>query len=106
MIAPLLLLPFIENAFKHGASQMAEAPWISLAITVMDDKLEMKLINGKPIGNLNNNEGIGIVNVRKRLEILYSDRHVLTIHDVEEMYIVNLSLELINMNPELTKPSV
>lgn len=106
MIAPLLLLPFIENAFKHGASQMAEAPWISLAITVMYDKLEMKLINGKPIGNLNNNEGIGIVNVRKRLEILYSDRHVLTIHDVEEMYIVNLSLELINMNSELTKPSV
>lgn len=104
MIAPLMLLPFIENAFKHGASQMAEAPWISLAITVIDDKLEMKLINGKPIVNLNKNEGIGIVNVRKRLEILYPDRHMLTINDEEEMYIVNLSLELLSMNPGLIKP--
>ncbi|WP_316795763.1 sensor histidine kinase [Pedobacter agri] len=104
MIAPLLLLPFIENAFKHGASQMAEAPWISLAITIMNDKLEMKLINGKSIGKVNNSEGIGIVNVRKRLKILYPDRHMLSIHDAEEMYIVNLSLELFNMNPGLTKP--
>jgi len=103
-IAPLMLLPFIENAFKHGVSQMTEAPWLSLAITVSDDKLAMKLINGKPIGNLNNRPGIGIVNVRKRLEILYADQHELTINDEEEMYIVNLSLTLTHVDPGLVKP--
>lgn len=103
-IAPLMLLPFIENAFKHGVSQMTEAPWLSLAITVSDDKLVMKLINSKPIGNLNNKPGIGIVNVRKRLEILYPEQHELTINDEEEMYIVNLSLKLTRVDPGLVKP--
>ncbi|MBE9585949.1 hypothetical protein IM792_15960 [Mucilaginibacter sp. JRF] len=83
---------------------MKEAPWLSLAITVSNDKLAMKLINGKPIGNLNNRPGIGIVNVRKRLEILYPDQHELTINDEEEMYIVNLSLSLTHIDPGLVKP--
>jgi hypothetical protein len=104
MIAPLMLLPFIENAFKHGTSQMTDAPWLSLAIIVSDDTLAMKLINGKPIGDLNHRPGIGIVNVRKRLEILYPDQHELTINDEEEMYIVNLSIKLTSTNPGLIKP--
>jgi len=93
-IAPLMMLPFMENAFKHGASQMMEKPWISLTVILNDNELTMKLINGKPAGAFHRAPGIGIANVRKRLELLYPDQHELLIHDEEEMYIVNLSLQL------------
>ncbi|WP_345952666.1 histidine kinase [Mucilaginibacter sp. PAMB04168] len=93
-IAPLMLLPFIENAFKHGASQVTESPWISLTISLDNDELSMKLINGKPVTGKNLNPGIGIANVRKRLELLYPGQHELVINDEEEMYIVNLRITL------------
>lgn len=96
LIAPLIILPFLENAFKHGASQMTAAPWITLNISVNNDQLTMKLINGKPNLNQNAESGIGIANVRKRLDILYPKQYELTIKEEEEMYIVNLSLSLIS----------
>ena len=46
-IAPLLLLPLIENCFKHGTSSMIEQPWISLHVTIRDTQMHMKLVNGK-----------------------------------------------------------
>ncbi len=98
LIAPLMLLPFIENAFKHGASQMTEHPWISLTLDIKDRELSMKLINGKPAGTGSAKPGIGIANVHKRLELLYPDAHELQINDEDEMYIVNLKLELMPMN--------
>ncbi|MDN3550237.1 sensor histidine kinase [Mucilaginibacter aquaedulcis] len=94
LVAPLMLLPFIENAFKHGASQMAEQPWINLDLTIKDQYLSMKLINGKPPGPSNGIPGIGIANVRKRLELLYPGAHELQIREEDEMYIVNLKLKL------------
>jgi len=95
LIAPLILLPFIENSFKHGASQMTEHPWISLHITIHSDALSMKLINGKPETVKVTTPGIGIENVRKRLQLLYPDQHKLTINVEEEMYIVDLELDII-----------
>lgn len=94
LIAPLMLLPFIENAFKHGASQVTEHPWISLTVFVNNNELSMKLINGKPIISKHITPGIGIANVRKRLELLYPGQHGLEINDEEEMYIVNLRITL------------
>ena len=49
-ITPLILLPFVENCFKHGASNMIEQPWINLHIDVDDDYMMMKLLNGKAVG--------------------------------------------------------
>ena len=94
LIAPLMLLPFLENAFKHGASQVTEHPWISLTVLLNNDELSMKLINGKPVIVNGPAPGIGIANVRKRLELLYPGRHELVINEEEEMYIVNLSIML------------
>lgn len=104
LIAPLLLLPFVENAFKHGASQMSESPWITLSVEVNGRQLSMKLINGKPGGKPSGagkpagltaaEPGIGIGNVRKRLELLYPGTHRLRIHGEEEMYIVSLEMTL------------
>jgi len=102
LIAPLLLLPFIENAFKHGASQMTEQAWISLTLAISDDNLSMKLVNGKPAGSGNKVPGIGIENARKRLELLYPATHSLLIVEEDEMYVVNLELKLITaINTEI-----
>lgn len=92
-IAPLLLLPFIENCFKHGTSAMIEQPWIHLAITVHENKLNMKLVNGKSPAS-GTNAGIGIVNVKQRLDLLYPGRYTLQLFNEETMFIVNLKLEL------------
>ena len=105
-IAPLLLLPFVENSFKHGASQMLDQPWLSLTITLSESSMYMKLINGKaenyeaPAGA----SGIGIENVKRRLELLYPDKHSLNIVNHEEVFIVNLKLQLERISEGLKQP--
>lgn len=95
-IAPLLLLPLIENCFKHGTSHILEQPWLHLQISIHEQQLTMKLINGKV--NITpedkNHSGIGIQNVQKRLSLLYPDKHELTITNEEEVFIVNLKVKL------------
>ncbi|HVU54269.1 MAG TPA: histidine kinase [Puia sp.] len=99
-IAPLLLLPFVENCFKHGASHMLDQPWISMRITVEEDRMKMKLLNGKAAG-INTSAstgGIGIANVMRRLDLLYPQKHQLNIKDDEDVFIVNLQLQLERRN--------
>ncbi|THU37340.1 two-component system sensor protein [Niastella caeni] len=94
-IAPLLLLPLVENCFKHGTSHMLEQPWLNLQVTLDNNRMYVKLMNGKDSGVAKNNyQGIGILNVRKRLELLYPGKHELTITDEEDVFIVNLWLQL------------
>jgi sensor histidine kinase YesM len=94
-IAPLLLLPFIENCFKHGASQMIEQPWVSMQVTLEGDWMRMKLLNGKvPDVRAIAEGGIGIANVRRRLEYMYQEKHQLVINNEEEVFIVNLRIQL------------
>ena len=95
-IAPLLLLPFVENCFKHGASNILQNPWISLTIEVNDTTFIMKVMNGK-----NNSQnfkpqklGIGIMNVRQRLELLYKSKYDLQIREDGDAFIVDLKIEL------------
>lgn len=93
-IAPLILLPFVENAFKHGASRIVELPWIRLSIQIQNNWLIMKIVNAKPPVNSKDTNGIGITNARMRLDLLYSNRYELHIQEEEEMYIVNLKMDL------------
>ena len=94
-IAPLLLLPFIENCFKHGASEEVDLSWINLDLHVDGNILYLKLINShSPIQNRHSNvEGIGLKNVKKRLDLLYNNLYVLKI--LPEQYTFTVSLELI-----------
>ena len=94
LIAPLLLLPLVENSFKHGTSQMLEHPWISLVISLNGNQLKMKLVNGKSEYSNKSSSGIGINNVRTRLELLYPGRHELRISKTEDAFIVTLNVEL------------
>jgi sensor histidine kinase YesM len=97
-IAPLLLLPLVENSFKHGTSRMLEQPWLNLQVTLEEDRMFVKLMNGKANESANNNhKGIGILNVRKRLSLLYAGKHELMITDEEDVFIVNLWIQLDKM---------
>ena len=103
-IAPLLLLPFVENCFKHGTSNMLQNPWINLTVELKDATLVMKLMNGKvpQNGSIQNKRGIGIDNVSQRLNLLYKDKHVLQIREDEEVFVVDLRVELVKIeNKEL-----
>ena len=95
-IAPLLMIPFIENSFKHGTSQMLQHPWIKLEITTVDNQLFLKLSNSKPalVHATNQNMGIGLLNVKKRLQLLYAGKHQLDISSTEDMFTVNMQILL------------
>jgi phage shock protein PspC (stress-responsive transcriptional regulator) len=95
-IAPLLLIPFVENAFKHGPSEQIELAWISLDLSLADNRLRFKLINSKNKDAvvLAHQSGIGLQNVKKRLELIYPGRHSLRLLVEDEMYVVNLVIDL------------
>jgi LytS/YehU family sensor histidine kinase len=99
-ITPLLLLPFVENCFKQDSGQMLKNPWINLKIELTDTLLFIKLMNGKETGSeLNSDlEDTGIENVKKRLELLYKDRHDLQIDEDDEVFVVNLTMHLVRIN--------
>ena len=103
MIAPLLLIPFVENSFKHGASKMIIQPWIGLAIKIETNRLCFIIKNSKPSINepvaskvcLPVRQGnIGLKNVKKRLELLYPGTHDLNIISEADSYAVRLDLQL------------
>jgi membrane protein CcdC involved in cytochrome C biogenesis len=96
-IAPLMLIPFVENCFKHGVSQMIDNPWISLHIAICDDStMLMKLVNGKndQLKSNQHHKGIGIKNVEKRLKLIYAYQYKLDIIDDVDVFIVNLKIQL------------
>ena len=94
-IAPLILIPFIENAFKYGVNSEDNSS-IEIRINVDGKKLQMLVQNNKVRNmfaeNLSNN--LGIENTRKRLELLYPGKYKLDINDLEKEFIVNLFLKL------------
>ena len=94
MIAPLLLLPFLENSFKHGTSEQIEQCWISLDLNITGNIMSLKLINSRYLSNATTAGGIGLENVKKRLDLLYSGAYSLKIIPDEETFTVSLIIEL------------
>jgi hypothetical protein len=93
-IAPLMMLPFIENAFKHGTSEQIEKCWLSIDISVKGNRLKVKIANSKNENPSNGNNGIGIANVRKRLAFIYPGNHELKLSDEGAFFIVSLMIQL------------
>jgi sensor histidine kinase YesM len=99
-IAPLLLIPFLENSFKHGINAAIRGGFVHATLTVEPRTIHFDLENSKgsvlprspdatrPSG------GIGLVNVRRRLELLYPDRYELEIAETPATYAIHLKLEL------------
>lgn len=97
-IAPLLILPFIENAFKHGVSQELENTFVSIDLSVKDNLLSLKVENSKPDEADSDlagyTKGIGLKNVRRRLDLIYPDRYDLQVFNEEESFLVVLRVQL------------
>lgn len=96
-IAPLLLIPFMENAFKHGASEQTDQAFISLTMLGLRNQLIFSLKNSKNDHSHRPNHvnsGLGLANVRKRLELIYPNRHQLTIRSETTRYLVELMIQL------------
>lgn len=98
-IAPLLMMPFVENAFKHGAAKNEKDPWICINIWVDNDLLNFTVennlerepqING---GIFKTQSGVGLANVQKRLEMIYPGKHKLDIKR-QDSYLLMLNLNL------------
>ena len=94
-IAPLLLLPFVENCFRQSTGKMLSDPWINLKIELDTTSLAMKLMHGKKYNNTPDTHAeTEFEDVKKRLELLYKDKYELQINEDDEVFIVNLTLEL------------
>lgn len=91
-ITPLILISFIENAFKYGVNPNQNSE-IVIRITIDDEYLTLFVSNHK-VENLQSDSGIGLQNTIERLSLLYPDNHVLTIDDNQEKYIVNLNIKV------------
>ena len=103
-IAPLILITFIENAFKHSQSSQSSNIFIDIKIRLLTDG-EAGMPNGTLQFTCKNNfetttntqrlsKGIGLENVRKRLQLIYPDAHQLNIHQADNLYEVDLTMQL------------
>ena len=92
-IAPLILLPFVENCFKHGASEALQQSWVKVSIDAQPHVTLIKVENNKTNGNGHaRKEGIGIQNVKRRLDLLYPEQYELKIMNGEETFLVVLTI--------------
>ena len=93
-IEPMLLIPFVENAFKHGVGMIVN-PTIDIDLKTEKSRLVFEIKNkvNRQFNEIKDSaSGIGLNNVKRRLELLYPDNHRLTINDGTEFYVVHLEI--------------
>jgi len=97
-IAPMLLIPFVENAFKHGISQRSRSR-ITISLSCTPEKIYFDVYNTVHANRAAEVEkdsmGIGLYNVRQRLALLYPDKHELNIRETATEYFVHLTIEIV-----------
>lgn len=103
-IAPLILLPLVENSFKHGTSQQTEHKWITIQIRMEGDIMHFNIQNSydpnyTPTKIKGKKTGIGLANVQKRLSLLYFNKHQLVINKLNGVFEVNLAITLHSAKP-------
>ena len=96
-IAPLLLLTFIENAFKHGVKEEINQASIEINISKKQEQLVFTVKNSKPAGSAvsANKDSIGLKNIKKQLELLYPKAYDLIIENTSNSFSANLKLNII-----------
>jgi sensor histidine kinase YesM len=95
-IAPLLFITFFENSFKHGLSQSITEGFVECLLYTEDNSIDFTIQNSKTQEKDERyfQGGIGLVNVKRRLELIYPDKYILDIHETDEIYLVNLKIDL------------
>jgi two-component system, LytTR family, sensor kinase len=97
-IAPMIFLPFVENAFKHGVSAIQPSS-ITISVTQQNSKIDLEVVNTvikEQNNNLEAGSGIGLNNTRRRLDLLYPGKYSLLINEdtANNIYSVHLTLHL------------
>lgn len=96
MISPLLLLPLVENAFKHGLGDSKVNNWIRIDFILQDEWLIFKIENSRPdfkLDDSSGHNGIGIKNIKKRLNILYPSKHTFQLLKEEDSFLAILEIK-------------
>jgi len=93
-IAPMLFIPFIENAFKYSRIEENEDAFVRIRIQQHNEQMHFSIENSVPANKPHSGSGMGIANVKHRLEIIYPGKHKLKIDEKQEVYRVDLSLEV------------
>ncbi len=93
LIAPLLLIPFVENAFKHISHRYDKVNYVKIDMDCQQGKFNFKVENSKEnAGIAEKAGGIGMANVKKRLELLYPGKHDLKVTETKDTYTIYLNL--------------
>ena len=92
-IPPLMLITFVENAFKHGVSYRLPS-FIDISVSIEDSRLHFCCRNSKPPKAEDQYGGVGLQNVKRRLELIYGEHYSLDIDDAADSYSVNLTIPL------------
>ena len=95
LIPTLLIQPFVENAIKHGVQTTNEQSSIDVVTSIKNAEFHFCVVNTKPnkVAKLKR-KGMGLENVRRRLNLLYPNAHVLEINEMENEYQVNLTINI------------
>ena len=96
-IAPLLLIAFVENAFKHGAKGSTGDVFINIKLTTAQNTINFRVENNKGVvdeAGKDDHGGLGLDNVKRRLELIYPQRHKLLIENSDKFFLVQLQLQL------------
>lgn len=94
-VAPLLFINLLENAFKHGVAEIRENAFIHLSMQSQGKQLFFTIENNFDETRLNHKKGIGLENLKKRLDYLYPNRHQLTVEEKVSTFKVQLNLEVL-----------
>lgn len=97
LIAPLIFITFLENAFKHGVSNNQPGAWVNISIRICNKECIYKVENSRITtapSEKDEKSGIGLQNVKRRLELSYPDRYRLTVEDQPDRYFVQLNITL------------
>ena len=99
MIAPLMFIPFLENSFKHGLSNNLSDGFVHIYLNVEGEHVNLRIENSKPEklpvrDPKRKSGGIGLVNVKRRLNLLYPEQYSLNIEDNPKSYAIEMKLEL------------
>lgn len=93
-VPPMLFITFVENAFKHGVSYQ-EPSYINMEMRFVGERVYFACANSKHAESTHEHGGVGLANVKKRLELIYGDNYTLDIHDDEKEYSVKLDIQAI-----------
>ena len=93
-VMPLLFIILLENAFKHGIETLSEDAYIHLSLKAKNNEVFFEVENNFDISQPKEDNGIGLKNLKRRLELVYPQKHTLTFYKIENVYRAQLTLQL------------